>query len=795
MKSSVFLFFYLLFFSLILGCQQNTIEFPENPEIKVLAAPIQINPDSTKIFLRDFFPGKPEIDSFAHSQFLSLNFDEKKYNLNLQVKSESLPLLSVLKVWVKNQAYDLLLKKSPKIKYKFTYTSPEEYEKIQIKGEFNAWNSESTPLAKNGNQWETTFFIEPGSYQYLLVLDGKELLDPTNQDSITNNMGGYNSLLSVGKHENLKPPVLKTLSFTEKSIKIEAENNPKEIFVFFQNYLLPVSHITKEENNIEIKIPGFAKNKERSYIRVWAYNTDGISNDLLVPLHFGKVINNPENLKRDDYEAAIIYNVFIDRFFDGDHSNTKKVDDPQIHPRANYYGGDISGVISKVEDGYFSTLSVNTIWISPIVLNPDEAYGLYPEPKTTFSGYHGYWPVSFTKIDPRYGTEEVLKKLVEKVHEKEMNILLDFVANHVHENHPIYKEHPEWATTLYLPDGTLNTEKWDTYRLTTWFDVFLPTLDLSKPEVYQMLSDSALFWVEHYDLDGFRHDATKHIPEVFWQTLTWKLKKNVAWPKNKKIFQIGETYGTPELISSYVNTGQLDAQFDFNVYDAIITALAGDAGFENLAVQLEKSAKFYGSHHLMGNISGNQDRARFISYASGDLSFGEDSKKAGWTRSINFRNEVSFKKSALLFTLIASIPGIPVVYYGDEIGMPGGNDPDNRRMMRFDNLSAQEKKLKESVASLFEFRLSHMPLIFGDMEILSAEKDLIAIQRCYFDEFVITLINNSSEPTDFIIDLNPRFPTSYIKTFENNLFKLSGKRLIIKIAPYSYDIITNKKNN
>lgn len=126
----------------------------------------------------------------------------------------------------------------------------------------------------------------------------------------------------------------------------------------------------------------------------------------------------------------------------------------------------------------------------------------------------------FSKIDARFGTADEFKELVKEAHARNMNVLLDFVSNHIHENHPYYKTHPDCATNLYLPDGTLNTEKWDEHRLTTWFDVFLPTLNLEKPEIVDMLTDSAVFWIKEYNLDGFRHDATKHVPELFWRTLT-----------------------------------------------------------------------------------------------------------------------------------------------------------------------------------------------------------------------------------------------------------------------------------
>ena len=119
----------------------------------------------------------------------------------------------------------------------------------------------------------------------------------------------------------------------------------------------------------------------------------------------------------------------------------------------------------------------------------------------------------------------MLQELIDKLHSKKMNILLDHVSNHVHKDHPVIKAHPEWATILNLPDGRLNLQLYDEYRLTTWFDTFLPTLDFSNPEAIDIMTDSALYWIENYGIDGFRHDATKHIQLDFWRSLSNKIYK------------------------------------------------------------------------------------------------------------------------------------------------------------------------------------------------------------------------------------------------------------------------------
>ena len=117
-----------------------------------------------------------------------------------------------------------------------------------------------------------------------------------------------------------------------------------------------------------------------------------------------------------------------------------------------------------------------------------------------------------------------MKQFVTEAHYQGINIIMDYVSHHVHMKHPLYKLHPDWITKLDLPDGRKNIRLWDEQRLTTWFDTFLPTLDFNRPQVVEMESDSAMYWVENYDMDGFRHDATKHVPEAFWRRLTQKVK-------------------------------------------------------------------------------------------------------------------------------------------------------------------------------------------------------------------------------------------------------------------------------
>ncbi len=788
---TTFLFVALIFLS---SCDfkstTDNFKLAEKTHIVGLASPVNLNTDTTHIFIKGYFPENPHFSKIETNEAIKTDYSKNSENLTLIVDNEKLPLLSVVNFFIGDDVQSILLKKSEIITRQLSFDPKgKEYKTVKMKGEMNAWNPEAAIFQKKGDKWVTEIEVEPGSYQYCYVVNGKEMLDPSNPDSVSNGMGGYNSVLRVERAGSLKPPVLHTANFSDKTISISSKGEVENIFFFIENQLIPQDYITEKNGVYDICIPSEIYKKAKTYIRAYAYNKGGFSNDILIPLKNGKVIAKASDIERTDFRTAVLYNAFIDRFNNADPTNDRPTPDPAILPKANYHGGDIKGVTAKIKDGYFKNLGVNTIWISPVVKNPEGAYGEYPEPKTKFSAYHGYWPISFTLVDDRLGTPEDLKELVNTAHANNMNVLLDFVANHVHKLHPYYKAHPEAATELYLPDGSLNTERWDTHRLTTWFDVFLPTLNLEKPEIYEMLTDSALFWIKEYNLDGFRHDATKHIPEIFWKTLTHKLKTQIIIPGKRNIYQIGETYGSPQLIGSYVNTPQLDAQFDFNMYDALVGVLAGGNSFKNAEVVLNKSLKYYGHHHLMGNITGNQDRGRFISYASGSLKFSEDAKYVGWNRKIGVDDPVGYNKAQLLNALLAVLPGVPVIYYGDEIGMPGGNDPDNRRMMRFNNLKSEEKQLHDITSKLLKFRRQSMPLIYGETSVLKADDNTFVLKRNYFGQQVYIVVNNSDKKQN--IDFNIEIDQKSMKQFNKFNSTRKENNLTVELPPYSFEIIYN----
>lgn len=781
----------------LIGCADNGQDDASKPEprnaIVGLASPVKLSADATEVFLLDYFESAASIDSFQFSQKLRMDYDSAKAIITAYPNDALLPVFN-LRVFYEGKVYDIPVFKSVELIYPFTYKpAVDGVESVAIKANFNGWNHKATVLRNEDGIFKTELSLKPGLYEYLIVQDGEEMLDPTNNTKKDNGQGGFNSTFRVGK--DAKAPAIATYGISGDSLVVFYPETLSAPSIYTDNFKLEAEEIKRRGDRLSFAIPPKVDNAERSFIRV--YGSDGglRSNDLLIPLSGGSAVTNPSELERTDKQTWSMYFMMVDRFVNADTTNDEIVQDSEILPPANYYGGDLEGVHSKITDDYFKQLGVNTVWLSPITQNPRGAYGLWDKGgvKSKFSGYHGYWPISSTKIDYRFGSDSDLMNIITDAHSQEMNVILDYVANHVHEEHPVYQQHPEWATELYLPDGSLNTEKWDEYRLTTWFDTFMPTLDLRKDEVVEAMTDSALYWLEAFPLDGFRHDATKHIPLKFWRELTRKLKYQVVVPENKTVYQIGETYGNPDLIDSYIGSGLLDGQFDFNLYDAAVAAFArNDGDFQNLERVLTQSLSVYGYHHLMGNISGNQDRTRFISYADGSVDFSEDPKLAGWTRKIEISDTIGYNRLLALHTFNFTIPGIPVIYYGDEIGLPGGNDPDNRRMMRFgEDLSAMQKETLSATSEIANLRNENMALLYGDLVILDVSDNHFAYLRNYFEQSAIVVFNNSSTEKVIELTIPSHFNIENLEAKFENAFIADQRNLRITLPPVSFEILTN----
>ncbi|HBO56889.1 MAG TPA: hypothetical protein DD622_00465, partial [Opitutae bacterium] len=634
-------------------------------------------------------------------------------------------------------------------KYRFSLNDYEHAKSVNVVGEFNSWNSSTDKMLRTIDGWNLTKVIRSNTFEYKYVIDGHWITDPANDQRVPDGHGGHNSFaevkseLGTNKPFNLFVDNIDSdhviLSASEEINSVYADVFPKS----GGSKNLPVEVIgnTVRVDLNEYQSTGFL-------VRVIASSSD---NTVCKPaiMYAGKP---KEDIWRDD----IIYYAFTDRFRDGNTANSYKVENDKVANIANYQGGDFEGIFAALKDGYFDSLGVNVIWLAPLNQNPAEAWQEYLPPYRSYTGYHGYWPIARYAVEPRFGSADFLQQLVDSAHRNGMKILADLVLKHVHIKNPTFTEKPMLFGELMLTDGTRNLRRWDENPYTTWFEPFLPAFDFRNPDSINYLLNDAFYWIDKYGLDGYRLDAVKHIRPDFW----WRFRSRMrdSFPDETHYF-VGETFESRDGISTFVGPNMLDGQFDFPLYDTLMEVFGlGTAGFEEMENALSQSEKFYGRTTLMSPLFGNHDKPRFMAYADGDLPDPNqsDEEEVGWSKVIRVDNVDAYEKLKMAMTFIMTIDGVPMLYYGDEIGMTGAGDPDNRRMMRFnDSLTHEEKAVKAHFSKVAKARREHPALYMGSRRALTHTEKKYAYLRAYDKDRALILFNRSSEETSFKLNLSP----------------------------------------
>uniref|UniRef100_A0A7V3E8R5 Glycosyl hydrolase family 13 catalytic domain-containing protein n=1 Tax=Ignavibacterium album TaxID=591197 RepID=A0A7V3E8R5_9BACT len=700
------------------------------------------------------------------------------------------------------KTYEIPVKLNKTKKYLFTYKPNAGEKQVNLFGQFNSWNRQDLPMTDTNGDGilEIEIPLDPGRYEYKFFVDGREIVDPENPVKVPNGLGDFNSVRII--EEEAKDKMFlhilgKEKSANELTLKFYFENTDRSnliskesVIALFDNQKFPDKLMKINQREISLSLKNEMLKGEHA-IRIVINRMGKHSNIQTVQIIDGEIAGSNDKRTLND---QIIYSLMIDRFYNGDPSNDLPIVHDSLFKPANYNGGDLAGILQKIEEGYFDKLGVNTLWISPIVDNTNNAYREYPAPHRWYTGYHGYWPLSSTKVEEHFGDMNLARKLVEKAHERRINILLDFVSNHVHMEHPFWKEHRDWFGVLELPDGRKNLRLWDEYRLTTWFEPYMPSFDyIGSYDALEFMTDNAVWWLNVTGADGFRHDAVKHVPNEFWRMLTKKLKRNIELPKKKKLYQIGETFGGIDLIASYVTNGQLDAQFNFNLYDvAIPTFLDENASFKLLDYQMQKSFQVFGYNNLMGNLMDSHDKIRYMAYADGDLEINDGrAGEIAWTNPPQVDKPSSYEKLKVYMSYLLTIPGVPIIYYGDEIGMTGAADPDNRRMMRFDNeLNEYEKKTFEDVSKLINIRKNHPALRYGDFLTLQADENIYAYIRSDMNERILTVVNKNSNRVEVALTIPSVYKIkSAIDLLTSNKVPVVNNKVSLTLEGYKYFIL------
>ncbi len=491
------------------------------------------------------------------------------------------------------------------------------------------------------------------------------------------------------------------------------------------------------ENTISISKSGITQKGKYSYLFRCRNTKNERLNTLYVPLW---VETTPF-----DWRDAFLYQIMNDRFLNGDLSNDNPV--AGVEPIRNWMGGDYAGIIAKLDEGYFDALGVNALWISSPVKNT-ESSGLGMNDNYFYSAYHSYWPIATgwthenplpglsSPLEDHFGTEAELRELVRKAHAKGIRILVDFVGNHVHLDSPLWALHKNDGWFNMAPAGKPVNQTggyncgWDA-PIECWFTDYLPDFDYRNEELLDLVLDHAVWLVQEYDFDGFRMDAVKHMVMAFTTGMRARIQQDVV-TTGIPFYMVGETFdGDKNKIAEYVGADKLDGQFDFPLYFQVRDILLQHSrALNELADFVAANDPYYTdrwSGAIMSNFLGNHDVQRALTFAGGNTAD-------------------AYKRLRMAQTFLMTSPGIPLIYQGDDIGMEGGGDPDNRRMMIFGSaLSAEQQATIAHLRKLGTVRENHPALRTGTRTTLIKEGEVWAYRMKKGTDEVLVILNRSNQ--------------------------------------------------
>ena len=610
---------------------------------------------------------------------------------------------------------------------------------VELNGEWN-WSA-PVAMTQNGNVWSVDVELEEGLYCYKFVVDGAYIFDPSNPERIYCD-DIENSLLRVDDH--LRPHYTATLT----DVALEITYHPGSTGALHDGVPSALTGATWDDATSTWTLPLSGLDDGKHALKIEGFDTEGHpAYDLLVPFWTGPHADFV-------WEDALIYMIMTDRFVNGNTSNDGA--STGAAQGADWQGGDFAGVTQMIESGYFTDLGVNALWLTPFN-TAAASTGKAADGVHDVSAFHGYWPTEARGVEPRLGTEAELHAMIEAAHDNGMRVMMDFVVNHVHEDHEYVQSNPDWFTSGCIC-GQANCD-WTEHRLDCQFTSYMPDVNWKNRQASEQIIADALWWMETYDLDGARIDAVKHVENLAISNLVAQINERFETVGND-VYLKGETamgwsghsleanQAQYDAINAYMGPNGLDGQADFVLYHAVVdnVFVSGNENYQHLDFWTNRSQDQYVPGSLMVPYVGSHDVSRLTSRA--DTGTGDAYNQWAEDGLPGQPGDVSAYHAALqAYGWLLTTPGAPLLYYGDEYGEYGGADPDNRHMYRdAANWSALEAGLYENISQLGQLRAESIALRQGEYSTRLAMANLLAYDMTHHDQ-AMTVVLNRGGPT------------------------------------------------
>ena len=459
--------------------------------------------------------------------------------------------------------------------------------------------------------------------------------------------------------------------------------------------------------------------------------------------------------------GGVMYQIFPERFSNGDNTiNPKNLVDWNSTPtRLGFHGGDLIGVLNNLD--HIESLGVNILYLNPIFLS---------------SSTHKYDAWDHFKVDPTLGGDNALKDLINECHNRDMKVVLDCSLNHVHPRHFAFQDiiqngenskYKEWFTVfdypvrfIHRPHLYANTYKvgWDgnqeeykqyldkTFKETkvpveikdddgpivepsfkAWWGVpDMPKINFESKEARQWALDVTKYWIENFDIDGWRMDVAKELDFSFWKEF-----RDIAHGANKDTLLISEIFGdTSQWLQGDRFDGTMNYSFRESMTDYFATKRITNKEFADSLANLYSMFSFEALSSCQ-NLLSSHDVKRFL-------------------------NRCGNEKDGMLGAIFlqATFPGIAGIYYGDEIGLGGADDPFNREPFPWDDKKSWNLEILDHLKNLMKIKREHSIFKYGRFELLNEHNDFVAFRRILKDESMLCIINREKSNNDFQIISN-----------------------------------------
>lgn len=480
-----------------------------------------------------------------------------------------------------------------------------------------------------------------------------------------------------------------------------------------------------------------------------------------------EIVEPPSRLNRyrgfdpDD----VIYFLMPDRFADGDTGNNDPAKSKGLYDRSQgrfYHGGDLQGVINHLD--YIKSLGATAIWTTPIYDNNDELdykemYADASGVKQPTTGYHGYGATDMYAVDEHLGDIAKLREFVQTAQRKGLRVIQDQVANHTGPYHRWANDPPTatWWNGTIEKHLSNNWQKWTTMNpratfqtqarnLDGWFIDILPDFNQNDREVEKYLIQNTMWWMGTIGFDAIRMDTLPHVPRRFWAKWMTAIKREYP-----NVNVLGELYDSDPALLAYFQAGhighdkidtKIDTLYDFGLFYPIRNAFGQNKPLREVS-QMFAHDWLYPKPEVLTTFIGVHDMPRFMNEPGATV----DGLK-------------------LAQTLIMTARGTPLLYYGDEIAMRGGADPDNRRdfpggfagdaknAFTAAGRTAEETEVWSYLAKLGRLRRELEPLRRGRTLDLLDEEQQLAFARVTDKQAVIVVFNNDTKPAEISFDVS-----------------------------------------